>query len=134
MPEQELPPEKRMPSPEPPWQVILEDIRSQNRATMEAVVAFHGGLDRKIEEHRAETRAHLQVLEAALRLVSADLRGLTDRVETNSSDIRGLTDKVETNSADIRGLQGDVRNLTDRLDPALSDIEGRVSALERRRG
>lgn len=76
-------------------------------------------LDRNMEEHRAEARAQVQVLEAAVR--------------QNSADIHDLADRVEGNGADIRVLQGDVRNLIDKVDTTLSDVETRVSALEGRR-
>ena len=101
------PPSKKLPpASEPPaWQVILEEIRSENRATIEAVQSSYGELKRDISELREDTKAGLQVLEAPVR----------------------------QNSTDIRTFQGDVRNLAEKVDN-LSGLEVRVAALERQRG
>jgi DUF4097 and DUF4098 domain-containing protein YvlB len=120
MPGKKPPSKKPPPASEPPaWQVILEEIRSENRATIEAVQSSYGELKRDILELREDTKAGLQVLEAAVR--------------QNSTDIRTLQGEVRQNSADIRTLQGDVRNLAEKVDN-LSDLEVRVATLERQRG
>ena len=100
----------RKPPPEPPWQVILEDMRSHNRTTIEAVEATRIALEQRIDRLDQDSRARDAVLEAAIR----DLRR---GVEQNTADIR-------ENSADIRGLAARVEEL--------ARLEARVSALERR--
>src|SRR5881275_930169 len=90
--------------------VILEDIRSQNRATMEALQATRAALEEKIDQVDRNSQARDAVLEAAVR--------------QNSNDIR-------TNSDDIRKNSEDIRVLTTRVD-ALGPLDQRVSALERR--
>lgn len=99
-----MPTKKRTTPPEPPWQVILEEMRSQNRATIEAVEVSRVKLERGLEQLREQTNARLEVLEAGVR----------------------------QNSTDIRHLQADVREVAGKVD-ALTRIEERVAALERRR-
>jgi septal ring factor EnvC (AmiA/AmiB activator) len=97
--------------------VILEDIRSQNRATMEALQATRAALEEKIDQVDRNSQARDAVLEAAVRQNSKDIR-------TNSEDIR-------KNSDDIRKNSDDIRVLATRVD-ALGPLDQRVSALERR--
>jgi len=95
---------------EPPWQVILEEIRSQNRATIEAVEASRLALEQRIDRIEQDSRSRDTALEMA---------------------IRELRLNVQQNGAEIRQLQGDVRDLTSRVE-ALARIEERVAALEKR--
>src|SRR5438552_7591776 len=97
--------------------VILEDIRSQNRATMEALQATRAALEEKIDQVDRNSQARDAVLEAAVRQNSKDIR-------TNSDDIRKNTEDIRKNSDDIRVL-------ATRVD-ALGPLDQRVSALERR--
>jgi len=97
--------------------VILEDIRSQNRATIEAVEATRAALEEKIDRVDRESRERDLVLEAAVR----DLR---KTVEQNSADIRQNTADIRQNSAEIRSLGARVE--------ALGPLDQRISALERR--
>lgn len=83
--------------------VILEDMRSQNRMTIEAVEASRLVLEQRIERLDQETRARDASLELAVR-------NLHVSVQQNTVDIRDLSGKVE----------------------ALARLEERVSALERR--
>jgi hypothetical protein len=101
--------EPRKPA-EPPWQVILEEIRSQNRATIESVEASRAALEQRIERLERDTSARDGVLEMA---------------------VRELKVTVQQNGIDIRGLQGDVRGLAAKVD-TLVQLEERVTALEKR--
>ena len=83
--------------------VILEDIRSQNRATIEALQATRAALEEKIDQVDRNRQARDAVLEAAVRQNSKDIL-------ENSEDIRLLTTRVD----------------------ALGPLDQRVSALERR--
>jgi hypothetical protein len=84
--------------PGPPWQILLEEMRSQgilieemrsqNRATIEAVVVTRESLeqrfdllDRRLEQVDQESRARDADLALAIRAIQADLRGLASRVE-----------------------------------------------------
>lgn len=88
---------------EPPWQVILEEIRSKNRATIEAVEVSRTlfeqrfeGLDQRIDRLERETRTR----DAALELAIRELR------------------------LDVRQVQGDMK--------ILANLEERVTAIEKR--
>jgi len=52
---------------EPPWQVIIEEIRSQSRATIEAVEASRRALEQRIDRLDQESRARDTTLEMAIR-------------------------------------------------------------------
>jgi len=90
--------------------VLLEEIRAQNRATIEAVEASRVALEGKINSLARDTGGRLTVLEAAVR--------------QNSRDIK-------TNSEDIRKNSEDIRVLIERVD-SLGPLDQRVSTLERR--
>ncbi|HEY8148603.1 MAG TPA: hypothetical protein VIK51_06835 [Vicinamibacteria bacterium] len=90
--------------------VILEDIRSQNRATIEAVEATRAALEERIDRVDRESRERDLVLEAA---------------------VRDLRKTVEQNSADIRQNSTDIRSLDARVE-ALGPLDQRISVLERR--
>jgi hypothetical protein len=97
--------------------VILEDIRSQNRATMEALQATRAALEEKIDRVDRSSKARDAVLEAVVR--------------QNSKDIRQNSEDIRKNSEDILKNSDDIRVLTTRVD-ALGPLDQRVSALERR--
>ncbi len=107
---------KKKPS-EPPWQILLEEMRSQNRATIEAVEAARTALEQRIDRLENESRTRDATLEMAIRELRLS-------VKENSADI-------QKNGADIRRLQGDVRDLSARVE-SLARIEERVAALEKR--
>lgn len=98
-------------------EVILEEIRSQNRATIEAVEATREALEAKIDQVDRNSQARDAVLEAAVR--------------QNSKDIRKNSEDLRQNSVDILKNSEDIRLLTTRVD-ALGPLDQRVSALERR--
>jgi len=97
--------------------VILEDIRAQNRATIEAVQMTRAVLEEKIDQVDRASRERDAVLAAAVR--------------QNSEDIRQNSEDIRKNSEDIRKNSEDIRVLTTRVD-ALGPLEQRVSELERR--
>ena len=83
--------------------VLIEEMRAQNRATIEAVEASRVVLESKIDSLARETGGHLTVLQAAVRQNSRDIK-------KNSDDIRVLIERVD----------------------ALGPLDQRVSTLERR--
>lgn len=113
---------------------LIEDIRSDNRATIEAVEASREALEQRIERLEQslgrldqETLARDAGLERAIRELrlsvqknSADIGELRLSVLQNSADIRGLQD-------DVKGLQSDVRGLVAKV----ASLEERVMALEK---
>jgi hypothetical protein len=139
--------------PEPPWQVILEEIRSQNRATIEAVEVSRESLEQQIGELRHETGVRFETLERAVGGLQEGIAGNREKIEqveqtlaarmdllekalgrmdqeSRSRDaslevaVRELKVSVQQNSLDLRDLGAKME--------ALSRLEERVAALERR--
>ena len=104
--------------------VILEEMRSQNRATIEAVEKIRVSVEQRIDRFEHDTVDRFTVLEAAVRQNSADIR-------KNSDDLRKNSDDIRQNTADIRQNGEDIRALSARVD-ALGSLDRRVSALEQR--
>lgn len=109
---------RRTKPPEPPWQVLLEDIRSQNRATLEAVEASRAEMSARFDREHEAVDARFTVVEGALRSVAADVRVL-------KSDVAVLKTDVATLKTDMRRVEGKV--------DGLAPLEARVTALERGR-
>ena len=97
--------------------VLIEEMRAQNRATIEAVEASRVVLESKIDSLARETGGRLTVLEVAVR--------------ENSQDIKKNSEDIKRNSADIRKTGEDIRVLIERVD-SLGSLDQRVSTLERR--
>lgn len=116
---------KRTPPSEPPWQVILEDIRSQNRATIEAVEASRVEMNARFDHEHEEADARFTVVEAALRVVASDVRDLKTDVQVLKADVAVL-------KTDVAVLKTNLRRVEDKVD-GLSPLEARVTALERGR-
>ena len=77
---------KRQPTPPPSssapaWQVILEEIKSQNRSTIEAVESSRAALEQRIDRLDQESRARDATLELAIRQLRADIRRVEGKVE-----------------------------------------------------
>jgi chromosome segregation ATPase len=151
---------KRTTSPEPPWQVILEDIRAQNRATIEAVEASRVEMNARFDHEHEETDGRFTVVEAAIRglandvgelktdvkilkadvnilkadvnILKADVSGLKTDVSGLKTDVSGLKTDVSGLKADVSGLKADLRRVEGKVD-GLSSLEARVTALERSR-
>lgn len=118
--------------PEPPWQVILEEIRSQNRATIEAVEVsrevlerrmgdLEGSLTTRMDDLERALTARMDALEKALAGVDQESRSRDASLEVA---VRELKVSVQQNSVDLRELATKV--------VALTRLEERVAALERR--
>ncbi len=110
--------ERRVGVAERRFEVLLENIQEQNRATMEAVL----GLRRELHEG-------LKSLEQRLAL----------RIEALEFAVRKLSEDVKKNSEDIAVLQRRVDELADVLrkkpdEEQLRALEKRVTRLEERLG
>ena len=101
--------------------VLFEEIRSQNRATIEAVEASRLAGELNFGRLEQELRSRLLDVETALRRIDSESRGRDSSLELAVRDIKV---SVQQNSVDIRELSG-------RLE-ALTRLEARVAALERR--
>jgi methyl-accepting chemotaxis protein len=111
--------------------VLIEEMRAQNRATVEAVEASRVVLESKIDSLARETGGRLTVLEAAVRQNSRDIKQNSADIRKNSADIRKNSEDIRKNSGDIRKSGEDIRVLIERVD-SLGPLDQRVSMLERR--
>ncbi len=110
----------------PQWQVILEEMKSQNRSTMEAVEAFRQSIEERIDsldrdsrdrdglmalaltDLRQEVRQHTTDLTELKRLSlrhGGDIAELKDLGQQHSADIAELKDLGQQHSADIAELK-----------------------------
>jgi chromosome segregation ATPase len=127
------------------WVVILEDIRSQNRATMEALEVVHVSLSQRIDRLDRDSRERDATLEFAVRGLRGDVQVLQSDVRELKTDVAELKTDVAELKVDVRELKGQVgalqvqtgelqeqgRTLTEKVD-GLGRLEGRVAALEQR--
>lgn len=115
--------------------LLLENMRAQNRATIEAVEASRQALEQKIDTLTRDTNERIAILDTAIKHLAQEsrshdasldvaIRELKVTVQQNSVDIRDLKAGVQQNSIDLRDLAGKVE--------ALTRLEERVAALERR--
>jgi chromosome segregation ATPase len=123
---------KRTTPAEPPWQVILEDIRSQNRATIEAVEASRAEMNARFDQKQEAVDARFTVVEGAIRGVASDVNELKIDVKMLKTDVSSLKTDVASLKTDVAGLKTDVRRVEGKVD-GLGPLEARVAALERNR-
>lgn len=101
--------------------LLLEDMRAQNRATIEAVETSRQALEEKVESLTRDTNQRIGVLDDAIQHLARESRAADASLDLA---IRDLKVTVQQNSLDIRDLAGKVE--------ALTRLEERVAALERR--
>lgn len=112
----------------PPWQVILEDIQSQNRATIEAVQVSHDSLSRRMDDLALEVRQNTRDIQQNTREIQQNTR----HIQQNTLDIQQNTRDIQQNTRDIQQNTLGINDLAAKVE-ALGPIEGRVAALERGR-
>lgn len=95
--------------------ILLEEMREQNRATIEAVFAVKTGLERRIDEFEQRTEARFQVLEFAVKQLASDVREL----KTDVAQLKVRMERVE------QKLDGKADT------PRVEALEARVGILER---
>ena len=111
--------ESRKGGPAPLWLIILEDIRSQNRAILEAVEASRTALEGRLD--LAALRADVILFQGRFEQLDQDSRSRDPCLEVAIQDLKV---SVQQKGVDIRNLAAGGE--------ALSHLEERVSALERR--
>lgn len=94
---------------EPRWLVLLEDIRSQNRATLEAVETSQVAINERIDRFEGRTESRFTVVAAALQsigksVVALDGRvaGLDGRVAALDPRVAGLEHRLEQSDQENR--------------------------------
>lgn len=149
----------RRPPSAPEGQVIIEEIRSQNRATLEAVEALRESIEERIERLDRESRGRDDLLALAIgelrhevRQQASDLtelKRLSLRHGTDIAELRALNDRHSAEIGDLRtesgGLRAETRELRLGLHEntlelrglshkveAMNQLHERVAALERK--
>ena len=125
-----MPAKKRPSGPDVPddstaWRIILEDIKTQNRTTLEAVQTSHNRLTDQFHDLRERYDARFDLVMTALRDIRIRVEGVetrVERVETRVERVETKAERIETNVARVEAK-------VDKLVP----LEERVTALERRR-
>jgi chromosome segregation ATPase len=110
----------------PQWQVILEEIRSQNRSTLEAVEAFRQSIEERIERLDRESRGRDELLALAVTGLQREVRQhSTDLTELRRLSLRHGADIVELkelgreHSRDI----ADLRRLSEQHGTDISELK-----------
>ncbi len=140
------------------FELLLEEMRSQNRATIEAVEAQGAYLGARIDALRDSLTPRIEALEVAVRQHSEEIRQLAtrierlevrmDRVEQRLDRVEQRLDRVEQRldradarqdgfEAELHEVKAALARIEAKLDTradaaALRDLERRVSILERR--
>ncbi|MCM2258606.1 MAG: hypothetical protein NDJ94_23490 [Vicinamibacteria bacterium] len=108
--------------------MILEEMRSQNRLTIEAVEATRVVLEGRLDRIERESRDR----DGLLGLAIGELRTTMERNDRESRDRdNGLELALRETRVDLRVVQAQGLELSAKVD-ALTRIESRVAALERR--
>jgi hypothetical protein len=127
---------RRSPSA-PQWQVILEEIRSQNRATLETVLAFRTEFGARLDRHDhvlEELRLdHGRALAEHSKTIADHSKTIADHSKTiaeHSKTIAGHGGAISEIRIGLRENTLELRSLSQKVD-ALNRIEDRVAALEK---
>jgi chromosome segregation ATPase len=120
--------------------ILLEEIRSQNRATIEAVQAAQQTTDLHFGQLEARLTARIEVLEAVVRSNGTDIKDLKGDVNILKGDVgelkvdvKGLKGDVGELKVDVKDLKGDVRELRTAVTVNSADIrelKAGIAALE----
>jgi chromosome segregation ATPase len=109
---------------------VLEDVRSQNRATIEAVLGQRQETKRLIEDLESRITPRLDVLESVVREHSGML-------QAHGHALDGLNQKVDRLEQKVDKLDerlGVVEQKVDKLDERLGVVEQKVDKLDERLG
>jgi chromosome segregation ATPase len=125
---------RKPPPPEPPWQVILEDMRSQNRATLEAVQSFEARYARDRVEDRTRNDARFDTIEEVLREHTRDIREIRTDVGQLKTDVAELKTDVAVLKTDVAVLKTDVAELKTDVAVLKTDVAAIKADLQRVEG
>ncbi len=103
--------------------VLLEEIRAQNRATIEAVHSEVGLLRREMNERFERVEVRLDVLEAVVRQHSKDIQELKRDV----AELKGDVAELKRDVAELKREVTDIRRILVRDEKHLARLdEGQV--------
>jgi methyl-accepting chemotaxis protein len=105
-------------------ELLLEDMRSQNRATVEAMLAAQRETNERIGELDSRLSGRIDSLALAVRGNSKDIR-------KNSEDIRKNSEDIRKNSEDIQRVEQKLDRKADA--ESVRDLAARVARLEQAR-
>ncbi len=105
------------------FNVLLEDVRSQQNAMLEAIASMGESLERKFDERFTRIEQRLEILESVVRQNSEDIR-------KNSEDIRKNSEDIETMRIELQRLRKDFDTRDERAQ--IRALEERVGRLEQR--
>jgi len=117
----------------PAWQVILEEIKSQNRFTIEAVESSRTALEQRMERLDQDSQGRDDTLGLAIRHLRADLGRVAGRVETLDGKVTELDGKVSELDGKVEKLDGKVTELdgkVEKLDGKVEKLDGKVTELD----
>jgi hypothetical protein len=114
---------KKRSSSGPAWQAILEDIRSQNRTTLEASTEDRTDIA-ELKRLGLEDRTDIAELKRLVQERRVDIAELKQIGLQHDVEIRDLKVDVQENTVELRALAAKV--------DALNRLDERVTALEKR--
>jgi septal ring factor EnvC (AmiA/AmiB activator) len=113
--------ESKNPRSAPRWTVILEEIRSQNRATLEAVESSRAAHEERMDRSDERTDARLTVVETVVRSLGKEVAVLGTRMGG-----------VETHMIAIEAHMGAIENRMDGVEAHMGGIDARMSSWEQK--
>jgi chromosome segregation ATPase len=104
---------------------LVEDMRAQNTAVLEAMTSFREEVRRDLAALRAELLERIERLEDAVRQNSRDIRRLEGRVESLEGKVDRLEGKVDRLEGKVDRLEGRV----DRLETEVTRLSAEIRAV-----
>ena len=112
--------------------VLLEQMDERSRATIDAVFSVREQLNRRIDDLRTELTARIDVLEMAVRDVSAQVKKNGEDIQKNTVAIGALEEQVTENTRELREIKTMLERKADQA--SMLALEKRVSVLEEKLG
>src|SRR5512143_3880645 len=104
--------------------VILEDMRSQNRATIEAVQASHQALETRMDRFEQNAVSRFGTLEAAVQHLGEDTGSRFENLEATVERLdQGARSRFERLEAALQRLDEDSRSRDAALELAIRDLK-----------
>ncbi|MGQ0508354.1 MAG: hypothetical protein ACT4TC_23900 [Myxococcaceae bacterium] len=93
---------RRVPSTGSQFLVLLEEIREQNKATIEAVFSLEQKMDRRFEDLERRLTLRIEALEIAVRKNSEDIAALQARVDSLAAEMHARPSPEQLQSIEER--------------------------------
>ena len=112
--------------------VLLEQMDERSRATIDAVFSVRDQLNRRIDDLRTELTARIDVLEMAVRDLSAQVKKNSEDIQKNTVATGALEEQVTENTRELREIKTMLERKADQA--SMLALEKRVSVLEEKLG